>query len=197
MATETAHQIVAQNEHANPTAHTMEGQEAAHGGAHETGFPPFNPDSFSSQLIWLAISFGILYLLMSRVALPKIATVLEERHDRIADDLDQAEQFRSQTEEAIAAYEKALGEARDEAHKIAQATRDELQAETDRQRQEVEGELAVKIADAESRIKSTKEAAMANVRDIAADVAGSVVTQVLGENADAAALERAVDAEIK
>ncbi|MAB14459.1 F0F1 ATP synthase subunit B [Parvibaculum sp.] len=197
MATETAHQIVAQNEHANPTAHTMEGQEAAHGGAHETGFPPFNPDSFSSQLIWLAISFGILYLLMSRVALPKIATVLEERHDRIADDLDQAEQFRSQTEEAIAAYEKALGEARDEAHKIAQATRDELQAETDRQRQEVEGELAVKIADAESRIKSTKEAAMANVREIAADVAGSVVTQVLGENADAAALERAVDAEIK
>jgi F-type H+-transporting ATPase subunit b len=197
MATEAAHQIVAQNEHANPTAHTMEGQEAAHGGAHETGFPPFNPDSFSSQLIWLAISFGILYLLMSRVALPKIATVLEERHDRIADDLDQAEQFRSQTEEAIAAYEKALGEARDEAHKIAQATRDELQAETDRQRQEVEGELAVKIADAESRIKSTKEAAMANVREIAADVAGSVVTQVLGENADAAALERAVDAEIK
>lgn len=197
MATETAHQIVAQNEHANPTAHTMEGQEAAHGGAHETGFPPFNPDSFSSQLIWLAISFGILYLLMSRVALPKIATVLEERHDRIADDLDQAEQFRSQTEEAIAAYEKALGEARDEAHKIAQATRDELQAETDRQRQEVEGELAVKIADAEKRIKSTKDAAMGNVRDIAADVAGSVVTQVLGENADAAALERAVDAEIK
>lgn len=197
MATETAHQIVAQNEHANPTAHTMEGQEAAHGGAHETGFPPFNPDSFSSQLIWLAISFGILYLLMSRVALPKIATVLEERHDRIADDLDQAEQFRSQTEEAIAAYEKALGEARDEAHKIAQATRDELQAETDRQRQEVEGELAVKIADAEKRIKSTKDAAMGNVRDIAADVAGTVVSQVLGENADAAALERAVDAEIK
>ena len=86
MATETAHQIVAQVEHADPTEHTMAGQEAAHGGAHETGFPPFNPDSFSSQLIWLAISFGILYLLMSRVALPKIATVLEERHDRIADD---------------------------------------------------------------------------------------------------------------
>ncbi|NIJ41739.1 F-type H+-transporting ATPase subunit b [Parvibaculum indicum] len=197
MATETAHQIVAQVEHADPTEHTMAGQEAAHGGAHETGFPPFNPDSFSSQLIWLAISFGILYLLMSRVALPKIATVLEERHDRIADDLDQAEQFRSQTQEAIEAYEKALGEARDEAHKIAQATRDELQAETDRQRQEVEGELAARIADAESRIKSTKDTAMGNVRDIAADVAGTVVSQVLGENADTAALERAVDAEIK
>ena len=197
MATETAQQIVAQVEHANPTEHTVAGQEAAHGGAHETGFPPFDPSTFSSQIIWLVISFGVLYLLMSRMALPKIATVLEERHDRIADDLDQAEQFRSQTDEAITAYEKALAEARDEAHKIAQATRDELQAETDRQRQEVEGELAAKIADAESRIKATKEAAMGNVREVAADVAGAVVAQVLGENADTAAVERAVDTEMK
>ena len=197
MATETAHQIVAQNEQAHPTANTVESTEATHGGAHETGFPPFDPSTFSSQLIWLVISFGVLYLLMSRMALPKIATVLEERHDRIADDLDQAEQFRSQTEDAIAAYEKALAEARDEAHKIAQATRDELQAETDRQRQEVEGELAAKIADAEARIKATKDTAMGNVREVATDVAGAVVNQVLGENADTTALERAVDTEMK
>ncbi|GAK45038.1 H+transporting two-sector ATPase B/B' subunit [Tepidicaulis marinus] len=163
---------------------------------HEGGFPPFNTETFEAQLVWLVITFGILYYLMSKVALPRIANVIEERRDRIADDLDQAGQFKAQTEDAIQSYETALAEARAKAHAIAQETRDRLSAETDLHREKLENELDKKIADAETRIAATKEAALAHVRGVATDVASSIVTQLLGEDADKAAVEKAVDAKL-
>ncbi|MEX0840503.1 MAG: F0F1 ATP synthase subunit B' [Parvibaculum sp.] len=153
-------------------------------------------ETFVPQLVWLTIVFGFLYLVLARVALPRIATVLEERRDRIADDLDQAEQFKRQTDEAIAAYEKALAEARANAHEIAQATRDRLHEETERQRKSIEARLAEKIATAEKQIAATKEKALGNVRAVAIEVAEAVVTELLG-NTDRAATERAVDSELK
>ncbi|MEQ8327629.1 MAG: F0F1 ATP synthase subunit B' [Parvibaculum sp.] len=158
--------------------------------------PQLEFHTFVPQLVWLVIVFGYLYVMMSRVALPRIATVLEERRDRIADDLDQAEQFKRQTDEAIEAYEKALAEARAKAHEIAQETRDRLHEETERQRLAIEARLAEKIAEAEKQIAATKEAALANVRTVAVDVADAIVAQLLGE-ADRSATERAVDTELK
>lgn len=153
-------------------------------------------ETFVPQLVWLVITFGFLYLMMARVALPRIATVLEERRDRIADDLDQAEQFKLQTDDAIAAYEKALADARANAHEIAQATRDRLHEETERQRQSIEARLAEKIATAEKQIAATKDKALGNVRAVAIEVADAVVTELLG-NTDRTATERAVDSELK
>ncbi|MBX3490515.1 F0F1 ATP synthase subunit B' [Parvibaculum sp.] len=158
--------------------------------------PQLEFHTFVPQLVWLAITFGFLYLMMARVALPRIANVLEERRDRIADDLDQAEQFKRQTDEAIAAYEKALADARANAHEIAQATRDKLNEETERQRKSIEARLAEKIAAAEKQIAATKEKALGNVRAVAIEVADAVVTELLG-GADRAAAERAVDGELK
>ena len=166
------------------------------GEEHAGGFPPFDSSTFESQIVWLVLSFLALYFLMSRVALPRIATVLEERRDRIADDLDQAAQFKRQTDEAIEAYEKALAEARAKAHEIAQETRDRLHEETERQRLAIEARLAEKISEAEKQIAATKEAALANVRSVAVEVADAIVAQLLGE-ADRAAAERAVDTELK
>lgn len=154
-------------------------------------------ETFVPQLVWLTIVFLVLYVLMARVALPRIASVLEGRSQRISSDLDQAAQLKRQTDEAIASYEKALNEARAKAHEIAQETRDRLHAETERQRLEIETKLSEKIAEAETRIRATKDAALKNVRIVAADVAGAIVTQLLGEEADRAAAERAVDSELK
>ena len=139
--------------------------------------PQLEFHTFVPQLVWLAITFGFLYLMMARVALPRIANVLEERRDRIADDLDQAEQFKRQTDEAIAAYEKALADARANAHEIAQATRDKLNEETERQRKSIEARLAEKIAAAEKQIAATKDKALGNVRAVAIEVADAVVTE--------------------
>ena len=100
--------------------------------------PQLDFATFAPQLIWLTLVFGVLYLVMARVALPRIATVIEERRDRIADDLDTAAQLKSDTDDAIASYETALAEARAHAHSIAQETRDRLTAETDAHRADLE-----------------------------------------------------------
>jgi F-type H+-transporting ATPase subunit b len=157
--------------------------------------PQLDFATFAPQLIWLTLVFGVLYLVMARVALPRIATVIEERRDRIADDLDTAAQLKSDTDDAIASYETALAEARTKAHSIAQETRDRLTAETDAHRADLEGQLAARIADAEKRITATKEKALTSVRDVAVDVADAITQQLLGDS-DRAAAERAVDSEL-
>lgn len=158
--------------------------------------PQLDFATFAPQLIWLAITFSVLYIIMSRVALPRIATVIEERRDRIADDLDTAAQLKRDTEDAITSYETALADARAKAHTIAQETRDRLSAETDSHRADLEGQLASRIADAEKRIAATKESALGNVREVAVDVADAIVGQLLDGTSDRAAAERAVDAEL-
>lgn len=158
--------------------------------------PQLDFATFASQLVWLAISFVILYVAMARVALPRIATVIEERRDRVADDLDQAESLKKQTDEAIASYEAALAEARSKAHAIAGQMRDELNAESERQRGEVETKLAKETGEAEARIREATEAALANVREVASETAGLIVEQLLGKTVDATQTAAAVAAEI-
>lgn len=154
----------------------------AHGGEeHSDVFPPFDSTTFGPQLFWLAITFGILYLLMSRVALPRIGEILEVRRDRIEGDLAEADRLRQRTDQAIEAYETDLAEARQKAHSIAEETRDGIKADVEKRRREVEGELAKKVAAAESRIQQTKDEAMAHVDEIAAETAASVVDRISGK----------------
>ena len=154
--------------------------EAPPGAGQEKAFPPLDPSTFAPQLIWLAITFAVLYVIMSRVALPKIGTVIEERRDRIAGDLDQAEQLKKKTEAAIASYEQALAEARAKAHAIAQEARDKLNADMDAERASVDKEIAAKTAEAEARIAASKEQALAHVNEVAVDTASAIVTALIG-----------------
>lgn len=188
---------------AEPAAH---GAAPAHEGveiavppaeAHGGGFPPFDVHTFPSQLIWLAIAFGALYLLMSRIALPRIANILEERHDRIADDLEEAGKLKAESEAAAYAYEQALASARNKAHGIATETRDKLAADSEAGRKSLEAELSAKLTAAETQIAATKDAAMSNVRGIAVDAAGAIVGNLIGTAPAPQAVEAAVDTAIK
>ncbi|MFP3921133.1 MAG: F0F1 ATP synthase subunit B' [Dichotomicrobium sp.] len=147
---------------------------------------------YAPQLIWLLITFVALYLLMARVALPRIATVLEERKDRIANDLAQAEQLRQETDEAIAAYEQALADAKAKANAIAQQTRDKLNEELERERASVEAEVAEKLERAEAEIARTKQEALSHVEEIARETTAALVEQLLGEQVSQQALDDAV-----
>ena len=154
--------------------------------------PQLELHDFAPQLIWLAISFIVLYLIMARVALPRIATVIEERRDRIASDLDQAEQLKQKTEEAIAAYEEALAQARARALGIAQETREALTAEVEAEKQEVEKQIARKTAEAEKRILDAKTAALAHVNEVAGEVAETIVQELIGGKLTKAEVNQAV-----
>ena len=123
--------------HADPTAGTHATTEA-HGGEHDSGvFPPFDPATFPSQLLWLAITFGALYVLMSKVALPRIGSILENRKSIVDADLAAADASRQKTDAAIAAYESALANARSKAQGIANETRDKIQADLSAKRSAV------------------------------------------------------------
>jgi len=142
--------------------------------------PQLDFSTYSPQLAWLFITFIALYLFLGRVALPRIGGIIEQRRDRIADDLDEASRFKAQTDDAIRAYETALAQARAKASIIAQETRDALTAETDKERGKVEAMLNEKVKEAEVRITKTKKQAVANIRDVAADTAQAVVQKLIG-----------------
>jgi F-type H+-transporting ATPase subunit b len=154
--------------------------------------PQLNPLDWAPQLIWLLITFGVLYLLMVYVALPRIGAVIDARADRIAKDLAQAEMFRRETEEAIAAYEQALAEAKQKAHAIIEEGRAKLKAETAEQRAGLERDLAKKSAEAEARITEAKNRAMREVNTDAADVAADIVRQLIGVAPAKAEIDQAV-----
>jgi F-type H+-transporting ATPase subunit b len=167
--------------------------EGAEHPAEEHGvFPPFDPATFGSQLVWLAITFGLLYFLMSRVALPRIGSILENRSNRIAGDLAEAGRLKEETDAAIAAYEQALAEARQNAHQIAQKARDAAKAELDAHRARLEADLRERLEAADRRIAEVKNRALAEVDAIARDAADAIVETLAGTRANEAEIARAV-----
>jgi F-type H+-transporting ATPase subunit b len=174
-----------------PIAETHEGSEA-HGGEHG-GFPPFEPSTYGSQLLWLAITFGFLYWLMSKRALPRMAAILEERDNRVAGDLAAAGQLKGETDAAIAAYEQSLAEARQRAQSIAQGARDQSKAAIDAERGRLEADLNGRLEQAEARIAGVKNEALANVDTIARDATGALVEALLGTGVAPAEVAAAVE----
>lgn len=163
-----------------PAQHATAHTEVA-GNAHGTGgFPPFDPNTFSSQLIWLALTFGLLYLLLNRVALPRVGAVIDERRDRIVRDLTAAERLKGETDKALSGYEQALADAKAKAGSIAKEAQGKLAADIDRERGNVEQTIAAKVADAEKRIGAMKTKALSQVNEIATDTAGAIVAQLGG-----------------
>jgi F-type H+-transporting ATPase subunit b len=175
---------------AEQTAHTE--TPGGHG-----SFPPFQKDTFASQLFWLVIAFGLLYVLMAKVALPRVGSILEARRNRIEGDLADANRLKLRAEAAMEAYEKGLGEARARAHTIAAETRDRLHAEAEKNRKALEDELNKKLVRAEKVIAETKTQAMASVRTIAIDAASAIVTRLTGTTVPANAVGEAVDTVLK
>jgi F-type H+-transporting ATPase subunit b len=167
------------------------------GGHSPKSFPPFDQQTFASQLVWLVIAFVALYVLMSKIALPRVGAILQARRDRIAADLAEAERHRAESEAAVAAYEKALAEARNRAQGIANETRDKLHAATETRRKTLEADLHAKLAAAEKTIAQTKAAAMDNVRSVAADATAAIVERLAGAAPSAQAVTQAVDGALK
>lgn len=164
---------------------------------HKSGFPPFQKETFASQIVWLVITFVALYLLIARVAVPRIGGILEERSKRIEGDFAAAQRMKEESEAALAAYEKSLAEARNRAQAIGTEIRDKLNAEAEERRKALEAKLATELADSEKQIAATKTAAMSNVRGIAVDAAAAIVERLIGNAPPATAIGAAVDEALK
>lgn len=159
--------------------------------------PQFDPSTFASQLFWLLITFTALYFLMARLALPRIAEVLEQRQERIANDLARAEDLRKEAEGVIAQYEAALAKARAEAMAVLQGTQQDIAALVAERQEAFGAELAAKVEAAEKRIADARAEAKGHVRDIAIEVSQELTARLAGKAADAKSVGAAVDARLK
>jgi F-type H+-transporting ATPase subunit b len=175
-------------------AQTTHAATEAHGGAHENvAFPPFATETFGGQLLWLAITFAALYTLMSRLVLPRLTGIIENRRAMIAKDLDDAAAMKTRAEEAGTAYDKALAEAKGRAQALAQETRAKLSAESDARRKALEADLNVRLAESEATITARKAEAMGHVRGIARDTASAIIERLTGRAPAPQSVEAALD----
>ena len=156
--------------------------------------PQFWMEDFAPQMVWLVISFIALYLLMARVALPRVADVLETRHGRIADDLDQAAQLKAQAETVISEYEAALAEARTQAQATIAQAGAEATAAAEKRNAEVAEALAAEAAAAAGRIADAKNDALTELRGVAAELAQAAAERLIDAPVAQADVDAAVDA---
>lgn len=172
------------------TAHTE-----ADGGHKE--FPPFEKSTFASQLVSLVIAFVALYLIVSKIALPRVGGTIDARQNKIDGDLAEAQKLKDQSDSALKAYESELAAARSRAQAIGAETREKLNAASEAERKTLEEQLSQKLAGAEKTIASTRETAMANVRGIATEAATAIVQRLTGVAPDGTSVGQAVDASLK
>ena len=152
---------------------------AAEGGSN---LPQLDPATFQPQLIWLFITFLALYLIMWRSALPKIGSILEERANRKADDLDAADRARKKSESLEAAYQEILLEARAGAAKMLREARQELNAEIEARKVELAGKFSKRMIQAEGTVAQAKEKAMKDLEAIAAEACQAIVVKLSGRS---------------
>ena len=160
------------------------------------GMPQLDFSPWGNQIFWLIVTLVVIYLILSRVALPRISAVLAERAGTITNDIAAAEDLKRKAEEAEAAYEKALADARIEANRIVAETRAEIQADLDKATAKADAEIAAKAAEGEKAIAEIRANALENIEVVAKDAAAAVVSS-LGFTADAAAVEKAVTSRMK
>jgi F-type H+-transporting ATPase subunit b len=175
----------------------MESVEHIPSAEHGRGFPPFDSSTFASQLLWLALTFIALYLLMARVALPRVGSILEARRKQVEGDLAQAQRFKEQSDAAIAAHEKALAEARGRAQALANETRAKAAAAAEARRKDVDAKLAARIAEAEKAIAAKRSAAMANVHKVASDTVPAIIQRLIGTAPESKEVAEAVSNVLK
>ncbi len=168
---------------------------AAAGAAEEKGgLPQLNPHDMAPQLIWLALTFVVLYFVLSRMTLPRIAAVLDERKNRIERDIAEAERLNNETQREIAEYEQKLADAHTKAGAIAREDRDAVNADIEAKRREAEAEDQARMAEAEQRISAMKSQAMAEVSTIAVETSQELVKSLIGSDVTADEVRSALTA---
>ncbi|HJT12032.1 MAG TPA: F0F1 ATP synthase subunit B' [Dongiaceae bacterium] len=159
--------------------------------------PQFDPATFAPQLVWLGITFLALYLLMSKLIIPRIGGILAQREDRIDGNLQRAEALKEEAAQVLAGYQKAIADARAQAQAALAKAAADIAAETAAREAEFAGKMADQTASAEAGIRAAKNQALADVRGIAAEVAALMAGKITGATVDPTAVVHAVDGVMK
>ncbi len=159
--------------------------------------PQLDLTTFSPQLFWLAISFIALLFLMSRLALPRVGKVLEQREERIGGNLEKAEKLKAEADAVLAAYHKAMADARAQAQATLSTAGAEIAATAAAREAEFAKKLADQTAAAEARIKASKAQALAEVRNVASELAAAMTAKLTGVAVNSGDTAQVIEAVLK
>jgi F-type H+-transporting ATPase subunit b len=154
--------------------------------------PQLDPTYFPTQLFWLVICFVILYLVMWKIALPRIADVLRERQERVDDDLEKAESLKADAQQVLETYQKTMADGRNEAQSILRTAKEKISADGAAKLTELSERLATETANAEARIAEAQQEALANIRGVAVETAQAAATRLIGREVSSADADSAV-----
>lgn len=160
------------------------------------GLPQLDFSTFGNQIFWLLVTLCVIYFVLSRIALPRIAAVLAERHGTISNDLAAAEDLKAKAVEAEEAYNKALADARGEAQTIVNKAKAEIKVDLDAAIAKADAEISAKTAEGEKKIAAIRANALVSVKEVANDTTGEIVA-ALGGKADKRTVTAAVTARMK
>ncbi|MBJ2152096.1 MULTISPECIES: F0F1 ATP synthase subunit B' [Paracoccaceae] len=160
------------------------------------GMPQLCTDWMPNQIFWLAVALVVLFVILSRIALPRIGAVLAERKGTITNDLAAAEELKLKALEAEKAYNEALATARTEAGKIIAAAKAEIQKDLDAATAKADVEITARAAESEAKIAEIRAGAEEAVQAVAKDTAKELVA-ALGGSADARSVTAAIAARLK
>ena len=168
-------------------------EQSEHAPEHSSGvFPPLDVSTFSAQLFWLFVTFGLLLFVLAKVLLPRLGGILEDRSNRIADDLDTAARMQREAELAVKDYEQSLKDARAKAHTVAETTRASVNVEIAAQMDAAEAAAAHDLEAAELKIRALRNKALGSVDEIASQTAKALVEKIFAGTITAASARSAV-----
>ena len=154
--------------------------------------PQLDPTYFATQLFWLVVCFVILYLVMWKISLPRIADVLRERQERMDDDLEKAESLKADAQQVLETYQKTMADGRNEAQSILRTAKEKISADGAARLTELSERLATETANAEARIAEAQQEALANIRGVAVETAQAAATRLIGREVSSADADSAV-----
>jgi F-type H+-transporting ATPase subunit b len=160
------------------------------------GMPQLDFGHFPNQIFWLVVTLVVIYLILSRVALPRIGSILAQRQGTISNDIAAAEELKQKASEAEAAYNQALADARSEAHRIVAEAKADIHADLNVAIAKADAQIAAKSAESETAIAEIRAGAMDSIKEVAKDTAKEIVA-AMGGKADVRTISTAVTARLK
>ena len=159
----------------------------------EEGMPQLNPDYWVSQIFWVILIFGILYVILWRTILPKINENLENRKSQILTDLSDAQKFEDQSEEKLSEYNKILNQAKQEAKKILDRTRKKVNHDIENKKNQFNLEIVIEIENAEKEIKTLKLSSIKDINKISIETSSEIVRKMVGTEVNASSVSAIVE----
>jgi len=160
--------------------------------AAEAGMPQLDPTYWASQAFWLILIFTVLYLTLSNLFIPKIKDSIDNRENKIKDDLDEAEKLKNLAEQKLKEYELSIENAKKDVQKIIFDSKNKLNLEIQNKKKKFEEEIEIEIGNAEKEIKNLKKESLKNILTISEEMASRVIEKISGESMNQSSIKAAI-----